>query len=73
MSLVSAKLGEWVMMLAEAAMKSNPFSSPVHIVKQTPWDKQLVLSCLISPVTHTRRLVEKLPPGYTLSRRDPCC
>lgn len=36
MSLVSAKLGEWVMMLAEAAMKSNPFSSPVHIVKQTP-------------------------------------
>ena len=34
------------MMPAEAMIKSNPFSSPVHIVKQTPWDKQLVLSYL---------------------------
>ena len=73
MSLVSAKLGEWEMMLAEDAIKPNPFSSPVHIVKQTPWDKQLVLSCLISLVTHTKRLVEKLPHGYNLSCSDPCC
>lgn len=40
------------MMPAEATIKSNPFSSPVHIVKQTSWDKQLVLSCLFPCYSH---------------------